>query len=157
MDRNRLFQRCSFRIGSNDIFCGGRLDFSRWQPLPMIDQELDAIDKVHVFYDHAKVDSVEVPAAVKAPRQIGLGLDCRMPAGAKGTAEPEDAFERFRGNGEQSFDYMADGDMVARFVQLSIAEPPAHQETSLGRRLTQFFMLTIWLTSVNRSIRAAVR
>ena len=123
----------------------------------MIDQELDAIDKGHVFYDHAKINGVEVPAAVKAPRQIGLGVYRCMPAGAKGTAEPEDAFEGFRGNCEQTFDYIEDGDMVARFVQLSIAEPPAHQETSLGRRLTQFFMLTIWLTSVNRSISAAVR
>ncbi len=94
MDRNRFFKSCSFRIEGDDILCGCRFAFSWWLT-PMIDQELDAIDKVHVFYDHAKVNGVEVLAAFKTPRQIGIGFDRCMPAGAKGTAEPEYAFERF--------------------------------------------------------------
>jgi len=157
MNRNRLFQKLSFRLQSNDILCCSRLAFSRWRLALVLDQEPDAIDKVQVLYMHAKVNGVEVFAAVKAPRQIGLWLNRGMPACAKGAAEPEDALERFRGNGEQCFDHMADWDMISHFIQLSVAELPAHREVSLGRRLTQFFILTMWLISVNRSINAAVR
>lgn len=82
----------------------------------MIEQQFDAIDKVHVFYEHAKVNGVEVSFAGKASGQIGFGFDRGMSAFAKGAAEPQDAFERFRRDGEQGFYYMADGDMVANFV-----------------------------------------
>ena len=123
----------------------------------MLDEELDAFDESHALDKHAKVNGVEVSGAMKTSGQVGFVLDRRMSAGANRTAEAEEAVEGFRWDGQQGFNHILDGDMVAGLVQLSITESSAHQETSRGRRLTQFFKLTMWLTSVRRSINAAVR
>lgn len=107
------------------------------------DQELNALDKIGASYQHAKINGVEVLCAVETSCKIGFGFNCGMAAGAQGAVEPEDPMKRFRGDGQKGFDHMPDGNAVADVIQLLITESCIHQVESLGRRLRQFFMLTI--------------
>lgn len=65
MKCDRPFEGDSFRFERDDIFLTGRLTFGRWQLALALDKELDAINKAHLPYNHAKINGVEVPAAVK--------------------------------------------------------------------------------------------
>ena len=122
-------------------------------------QKFYTVNKLGLPDQHHQIDGVKIFLAAKTSGQIGFRVDRSIKTVTNRAQKTEAAFCHPARDSHGFLDERPEADLIAQGIKLTAGKRSIRhvKGSSLGLKLTQFFMLITWLFSVNRSISAAVR